>query len=343
MNYKTIDVLPCASKDKRAIRAAAAFPARLKEKHNDTIRIREGAVYKGGGAKPKPGETSEDYKIPVVCMKCGGAFEQTPHYFISGKGRGCKVCAKEKLNAGRTGLKVIGKMKRRAAEPGEIEKARKLYAETNNYCEVGRQLGRTTSTILQWLDPEYKERQNRRARKKVARDKASGYQKLREDAYVKSSRGRAIRTKGWQKRRANKSLSLDYVYLCDVDLDELQPPYVEPEEIESKWFVDYNIWDDFDYGDGDIKPGVGHDSEAQKMLSFTGADEDAAKRKKQCQKLEKISGEKYSLEHLIPISRGGLHCPENFANRALELNLQKNNSRWEADDALFCKRLFGIT
>ena len=343
MNYKTIDVIPSARNHKLMIKAASDFPARLKEKHNGTIRIREGAVYKGTGLKPAAGKTSEDYKIPVVCMKCGGAFEQTPHYFVSGVGRGCKVCAKEKLNVGRTGLKVVGKLRRRPPEPGEIEKARKLYADTNNYYEVGRQLGRTPSTIKQWLDPEYNERHRQRGRKKAEREKASGYLKEKRIAYNKTENGRARHTKGKNKRRALETLSLDYVYLCDVDLDELQPPYVEPEEIESKWFVDYNIWDDFDYGDGNIKPGVKNDKEAQRMLSFPGADEDAEKRGAQQRKLEKISGEKYSLEHLIPISRGGLHCPENFANRALELNLQKNNSRWEADDALFCKRLFGIT
>ena len=44
-------------------------------------------------------------------------------------------------------------------------------------------------------------------------------------------------------------------------------------------------------------------------MSFVGADEDVKKRAKQQQLLEKISGEKYSLEHLIPLSRGGTHQP----------------------------------
>ena len=77
-------------------------------------------------------------------------------------------------------------------------------------------------------------------------------------------------------------------------------------------------------------------------MSFVGADEDVKKRAEQQQKLERISGEKYSLEHLIPLSRGGTHQPENFANRALTLNLQKNNKRLQADDELFAKRLFNI-
>lgn len=78
------------------------------------------------------------------------------------------------------------------------------------------------------------------------------------------------------------------------------------------------------------------------MFSFEGTEDAVKTRKKQQQVLEKISGEKYSLEHLIPLSRGGLHHPMNFANRALQLNIEKNNKRLAADDELFCKRLFDI-
>lgn len=82
------------------------------------------------------------------------------------------------------------------------------------------------------------------------------------------------------------------------------------------------------------------DKESQEMMSFAGAEEDVAKRKKQQIGLTKISGETYSLEHLVPLSQGGLHCPENFANRALTLNIQKGAKRLPKDDALFVKRLF---
>ena len=77
-------------------------------------------------------------------------------------------------------------------------------------------------------------------------------------------------------------------------------------------------------------------------MSFEGTEENVAIRKKQQIGLEKISGEKYSLEHLVTLSQGGLHCPENFANRSLQLNIQKNNKRLQQDEALFCKRLFDI-
>ena len=81
-------------------------------------------------------------------------------------------------------------------------------------------------------------------------------------------------------------------------------------------------------------------AEDKEFWSFAGADEDVAKRKQQQIKLAAIAGEPYSLEHLVPLSRGGIHHPFNFANRALALNLQKNKSILSKDVELFCARLF---
>ena len=76
--------------------------------------------------------------------------------------------------------------------------------------------------------------------------------------------------------------------------------------------------------------------------AFTGADEAVAFRKKQQEKFKKFSGIDWSLDHLVALSRGGIHHPLNFANIPLADNKAKGNKRLQKDDELFCKRLFGI-
>ena len=84
------------------------------------------------------------------------------------------------------------------------------------------------------------------------------------------------------------------------------------------------------------------DSEAMSLFSFEGADEAVAFRKTQQDKFKKFSGIDWSLDHLVPLSRGGIHHPLNFANIPLADNSAKGNKRLQKDDALFCKRLFDI-
>lgn len=326
LTCKTIDVIPCESNHGKTKNFAARFPQRLKEAHNDTIRIREGAVYRGVGSRPKEGKTYSDYYIPVVCMVCGHEWGQTPFSLVNMK-RGCHECHKKRQVEYQRGI--IGKKKPRKSTPEERLKARQLFAELGNKAEVGRILGRTTRTICQWLDDELYQRHLGKGRECHAKHRATGHSQKVSAAYRQTKNGRANKQKAAHKRRALQYHCADNVYVGPENLDELCPPFVDPKDIDPSNFVDYNIWDL-------VEPEDYH------LFTFEGADEDVAKRKVQQEKLSKISGEKYSLEHLVPLSKGGIHHPANFANRALALNVKKNDKRLDEDDALFCKRLFGL-
>jgi len=78
------------------------------------------------------------------------------------------------------------------------------------------------------------------------------------------------------------------------------------------------------------------------MMSFEGAEAAWTQKQKQCKRLEKISGIKWSVDHLVPLSRGGIHAPENFKLVPLADNLAKHNKVISEDYALFAKRLFSI-
>jgi len=45
-----------------------------------------------------------------------------------------------------------------------------------------------------------------------------------------------------------------------------------------------------------------------------------------CRDLEVISGQKYHVDHIKPISKGGLHCPSNLQVLPADLNMSKGNS-----------------
>ena len=78
------------------------------------------------------------------------------------------------------------------------------------------------------------------------------------------------------------------------------------------------------------------------LLSFEGADAAFGSRRQQCKKLEKFSGEPYEVDHIIPLSKGGLHHPMNFQNLPAVINRSKNDSIRDEDVTLFCKHLFDI-
>ena len=310
---KTIVVIPYVYEgtskhgETRTKIAAEKLPQRIKETHNDTIRIREDAVY----------HHSQTH-IPVVCVTCGHEWEATPTSLVNVV-RGCPECAKEKNNIGRTG--VIGEMRHNRSTPDERELARQLYEECGNYTEVGRQLGRGRSTIMAWLDSGYRKRHNQRTKEQNQKDKESGYSKKRLKLYRQTEHGQENYQRHLRKREALKLNARDDVFLPDHP------------DANYQGFVSYDLLED----------GYITTQEDRKFHSFEGVEEEVERRSVQQKKLSKISGETYSLDHLIPLSRGGLHHEFNFANRANELNTKKNNKLVDEDIILFCRRLFGLT
>lgn len=301
---KTNTTLKCSTTHGLAIRAAAEFPEKLFKVHGDKIQLRDSAVY-DGCMKP----------IDVACNVCQHEWSPIPSSLLQEKG--CPECAKQKNNIGRTGLEVVGKQRQRRSTPEERHQAKLLYEELGNYTKVAEILGRGLSTILQWLSKDYKEKHNARSKAQTERDRANGYRKERAKTYLQTDNGKIRSQKGTHKRRALEYHCADIVFLP------------EHQDANHQGFVSYDIWDLVEPKDFP-------------RFTFNGADDDVASRKIQQEKLSKISGEKYSLEHLIPLSRGGIHCPENFANRTLVLNIKKHNKRIKEDDELFCQRLFNI-
>ncbi len=225
------------------------------------------------------------------------------------KGCQCKGCTSDKKAAS------AGTMSKSRGTKEEKELAAKLRKEGLSYREIGRQLGRDGSTIQNWLDLDCKERKNRCDAKWQSENKARNAV-VKRRYRTEFAHGKAVDTKSSQKRRSLKYHASDVVFLPDHP------------EADSQGFVSYDCYDLITTDEDRI------------LWSFPGADEDVAKRSKQQKGLAKISGEKYSLEHLIPLSKGGLHHPMNFVNRSLKLNIQKGNKMLKEDMELFCKRLF---
>ena len=253
--------------------------------------------------------TGAEIKYKFVCELHGPYPASARKVLEETTGCRCTGCKTDKRTAS------AGKTRSPRATKEEKELAAKLRAEGRSYLEIARQLGRGDSTILRWLDPEQREK----SRQSCAKWNSENREQHRANnrRYSKEfEHGRANKRKRDHKRRSLEYHAADVVFLPD-----------HPDG-DSQGFVAYDCYD------------LITTDEDRTLWSFPGADEDVAKRTTQQKGLEKISGEKYSLEHLIPLSRNGIHHPMNFVNRALKLNIQKGNKMLKEDMELFCKRLF---
>ncbi len=240
-----------------------------------------------------------------------GSYEVRPlhtlTYYKDGKGCKCPKC-RNNHHKGTCGVKTY-----RRATKDDKAKAKELLDKGLSYKVVSKMTGWNNATIRQWFDLDYKARHTERC--KEHKQKRHEVIKRGQRNYHKTENGKTAVKKGREKRNQRKLHAEDYILIHnhpDADyqgfVEDAVYDYITPE--------DYEFW------------------------SFDGAEADVEKRKKQQKTLSKISGEPYSLEHLIPLSKGGIHHPMNFVNRALELNLQKNGKLTKEDCELFCNRLF---
>ena len=250
-------------------------------------------------------------KYKLLC-DIHGTYEAPAYQLIDEKiGCNCKGCSSDKNKAS------AGTRRSPRATKEEKELAAQLRAEGLSYRKIGLELNKSQTTIQRWLNPEYSEKGRQANRRWASNNREQQRANCRR--YKDFDHGRATLGMIRHKRRGIEYHCIDTVFLPDHP------------DADYQGFVSFNIWEL-----------IKGDADAMSMMSFEGTEEDVSKRKKQQIGLEKISGEKYSLEHLIPLSRGGIHCPENFANRALDLNRKKHNNRIKEDEELFCKRLFNI-
>lgn len=222
----------------------------------------------------------------------------------------CKGCKTDK-NIATAGVRRANK-----GTSEEKQLVKKLRDAGLSYRAIAKQVGKSCSTICYWLNPESKANCLATNYKWFSANNNELHKAKKLRYYSEFEHAKQSRKKGSHKRRSLQYHAVDVVYLPDHP------------DADYQGFVEFNCFD------------LITTSEDRDFWSFAGADDDTAKRAKQQMGLEKISGEKYSLEHLVPLSRGGIHHPANFANRALKLNMQKNNSLWDKDTNLFLSRIF---
>ena len=242
-------------------------------------------------------------RIRVVCNVCGHEWAPTPQNLL--KGKSCPACAQERRNNS------VGRRAPRASQATK-DKAVELRKQGLSYDAIAEELGFSDYSIRRWCDPRQAKKSVDSQAKRNAKRKASGKQAELAAAYYQTEHGRAVHLASAEKRRA-----LEFAAVFEIELEGQ--------------LIEVDNWEL-----------IKGDADAMEMMSFEGAEEAWAQKQKQCKRLEKISGIKWSVDHLVPLSRGGIHAPENFKLVPLADNLAKKNKVIPEDYALFAKRLFNI-
>ena len=309
MTTTTIQTIACGSTDPRAIRAAQEFPAKLFTVHGDKIRIRDSAVYFGNGSNP----SSKGKGIDVSCSVCGHEWSPRANNLL--KGQGCPECKRLKA------IDSAGMLRTPHATREEKSRAIELKATGMPSDAVRQQLFdeglspqlRSGMTINCWVNPEQAEK-SRQYNAKRRQDPAKREQeRANSRRYQKEfEHGRASHRAKTSKRRALE---------CEALFSVL---------IEGTW-QEVNMYDYLETWEDREKFVAFEDCEAYASMQATAKE------------LAEIHGEQFDIDHLVPLSRGGLHCKENFKIVPASHNRSKGNRLVPEDGALFCKRIFNIS
>ena len=287
---KTNTTLKCSSSNTKAIRNASKLPEKLFKVHGDKIQLRDSAIYQGN---KKP--------IDVACNVCQHEWSPMPMNIL--KGKGCHKCNRVKQ------ANSVGKKRSRRANTEERDRAVKMRTKGMSYEAIGKGFGRSTSTVIRWLNPDSAEK-NRKATK-VWRDENIELSRLNSRRYQNFEHGKKTQRKAKSKRRGLEWEAL-FPVLIEGEFNEVDMySYLETWEDKTR-FVDEQSCQDY------------------AMLMATAKE------------MKEQHGEEFHVDHLIPLSRGGLHHTDNFKIVPASYNLSKNNKRIKEDEELFCKRLFNI-
>jgi hypothetical protein len=227
------------------------------------------------------------------------------------RGNGCSACKRESCNQS------AGTKRRKPATKEEKVLAAKLYSEHQSYAKVAEIMGRSPAGVYKWLNPDHAKAHTAYEAKRRSDPTVRSHKRQMDKNYLQFDHGKAAVTAKTHKRRWQKLDAYDLLWMPDhADADH--------------WgFIEVDMTQYLEYVD-DRWP-----------FTFADTEREVARRKGQQIKLAEISGEAYSLEHLVPLDHGGLHHPLNFANRSLTMNVKKGKRRVLSDEALFCRRLFG--
>lgn len=173
--------------------------------------------------------------------------------------------------------------------------------------QIANFLGVHRTTVDKWINPEYAQRQRDFNKEWQKRNK--GKRSQSSSKYAKTEKGSSGKRTRCAKRRALKLGAIHDVF------------------IDGQW-VEVNMYDQMK-----VTPELFMDPRADKAWKELT---------ERAQKLEKITGTKWHVDHLVPLTRGGMHVPENFALRTAKENLAKGNKLIPYDSSLYAKRIFNI-
>jgi hypothetical protein len=242
--------------------------------------------------------------IDVFCSVCG--YEWSPVVSTLLKGHSCPECSR--LNS----IKSAGKLRCPRGTKEEKARAALLRSEGHTYKAIAEMLGRSSHGIQRWLDPKRAEKDSQRESKRLQDPVRREQHKAIKRRYSKEfEHGKEVIRKGNNKRRALMWEASFPVLLDGVWHEVEMMPYLQD-------------WDD-----------------RQMFVDFQSC-EDYAKLQATAKEMAEIHGEEFHIDHLVPLSCGGLHHTSNFKIVPASYNLSKNNKRIHEDEALFCKRIFNI-
>lgn len=302
----TIQTIACGSTHPQVIRAAKEFPAKLFAVHGDKIVIRETAVYFGNGTTP----ASKGKGIDVSCSECGHEWSPNANGLLNGQG--CPECRRQK------NINSAGTRRTPPATREEKQRAIELKATGMTRDAVRQQLFdeglspqlRGGKTINRWTNPEQAEKHRQYNAKWCEENREQARANARR--YFKEfDHGRANRRANSSKRRA-------------LEWEALFPVLIDGEWHEVNMYDYLETWED-----------------RELFVSFADC-ETYASMQATAKELAEIHGEQFDIDHLVPLSRGGLHCKDNFKIVPASHNRSKNNRLVPEDGALFCKRIFNI-
>jgi hypothetical protein len=249
--------------------------------------------------------TGNRAKYQFECEKHGGYSAAANHILNPKYGNNCRECMYELTSS------LVGKVRRPRATPEEIQQVIDLYNKLGNQREVARRMGRSQTFVQRCINPKFRQQQNEKnlARSQSPEDKQR--QKGNRLIFRQTEHGKQSERQASNKRRALEWEASFSVLIDDVWYEVEMYDYLETWE-EKTMFVEQQSVEDY-------------------ALLMVKAKE-----------MELEHGEKFEIDHLIPLSRGGLHHSSNFQIKTKKANNSKLNKRLLEDDTLFCKRIFGI-
>lgn len=302
----------------------AELEGRVKKLYSGRIRIKPGQTINSRGqyvqfeCLTEGCEHSWSTKISSVVdiIRMDGKNAQQKNLY------GCSKCAS------RAKSDSAGKNRKPRATNAEKHQAREMRAAGKTYIEIGKLLGRCHTTIRFWCDEDARLRSVESHKKWKERNPESD--RINNQRYYNFEHGKAAHYQKNAHRRALENNSIDDIYL-GPNLDELNPPLVEPQNIDHKWFETVNM---FEYVKGDAEgSGIFVDRDASRKY---------VELQKVCKYYEELTGEAWEVDHLWALSKGGPHTVENFACKTKEVNNSKLAKYDEQSIKEYCCRLFSI-